>query len=322
MIRRMTNKVINMRQRRTVRVRSGRRRGKAIIFLYLAPAVLLYSALYLYPAFDAFRICLYRWSGFDSSTAKYIGLQNFLSLAKDSIALISLKNNLYVAFFGGIVMFALAMLFAVVLTQSERRRIWVEPARIGVFAPFVMSSVAVALFWTFVYNSRFGLLNSLLRSAGLDSLALPWLGKKETALPAVTLVIIWQGVGFYMTLLIAGIQSIPVSFYDAAKIDGAGRWQEFRYITFPLLRDMLTIAILYWIIAAFKTFGIIYAMTRGGPANRTHVIATYQYQLIAPYQSAGFRMGYGTALSVVLFVIVVTVSVFYLRLTSREAIEY
>jgi ABC-type sugar transport system permease subunit len=318
----MSSTVADVRQSRGATVKSGRRRAKGIISLYLAPALLIYVALYIYPALDAFRASLYEWTGFDRSTARYVGFQNFVSLARDPTASTALKNNVYIVIFGGIVMFTLALLFAVALSRSEGHSFWGEVARVGVFAPYVISSIAVALFWVFVYNPRWGLLNSTLRGIGLDNLALPWLGLKQTALPAVTFVMIWQGVGFYMTLLMAGIQGIPVSLNDAAKIDGAGGWQLFRYITLPLLRDVLTIAILYWIIGSFQVFAVIFAMTRGGPANFTQVITTYQYQLIAPYQAAGFRMGYGTALSVVLFVVVAIVSIIYLRLTTREAIEY
>jgi len=302
------------------KVVSGRRKGKGIILVFLTPALLFYMALFLYPAFSAFRISLYKWSGFYFKNATYVGLANFKEAITDKWVHLALGNNLLIMVVGGSFMFILALFFAVVLTNPHLKGRAVFKTLI--FLPNVINEVGVALLWIFIYQPRFGMLNIALRTIGLDRLAKVWLGSRELAMPCIIFVIVWYVIGFYMVLLIAGIEGIPTDLYDAAKVDGANEWQVFWRVTLPLLRDVLAIAVVYWMIGSLKIFGIVWAMTKGQPANSTHTVATYMMQQALPYQTSLFRMGYGTAIAVLLFIVVFFIALLFFRLSRTEAIEY
>ena len=300
---------------------SGRKRGKGIIVVFLAPAILLYVFLFLYPAGDAFRVSMYDWSGFNFDKATYVGLENFRDAFDDRWLGVAFTNNMLIMFAGGILLFTFALFFAVVLANRKfKGRTFFKTA---IFLPLIINPVAIGYLWIFILQPRFGLLNTFLRSVGLDDLALPWLGDRTWALAWVIFVIVWYFIGFYMVLLIAGIDGIPKEIYDAAKVDGASGWQLFWRVTLPMLRDVLAVAIIYWMISSMQTFGVVWAMTQGGPANATHTMTTYlMFQAIPTVGSPIFRMGYGTAIAVLLFFLVFIISLLFFRLSRREAIEY
>jgi ABC-type sugar transport system permease subunit len=299
---------------------TSRRQSKWIIPLFLLPSILLYTLFFIYPSIDAFRIATYDWSGFGDKNMKYIGLQNFLEAVRDPFVRSSLANNLIIMVPGGILLFALALYFAVVLTHPrfKGKRL----LRTILFFPYVINEVGVAFLWLFILNPQFGLLNGTLEAIGLESLALPWLGQRNLAMAAIIWVIIWMDIGFYTILLQAGIDNIPQDLFDAAKVDGARGFSLFRHITWPLLRDVLAVAVTFWMIQALKVFGIIYAMTRGAPAGGTHSVATYMYAIAMPWAQAIFRFGYGTSIAVLSFIIIVGLSALFFRFIRREAVEF
>jgi ABC-type sugar transport system permease subunit len=295
--------------------------SKRFIALYLAPALLVYLAFFVYPAIDALRISFYEWSGFSLGNAEFVGLENFATVLRDKQLQQAAGNNVFLLIAGGLLTFALALFFAAALSQGRLRG--GEYFKATIFAPYTISAVAVALLWSFIYNPQWGLLNTTLRLVGLDALAQPILAFESTAFPAVSFVVVWHSLGFYMILLFAGIQAIPSDYMDAARIDGASEVQSFFHVTLPLLRDVLIIAVLHWIIGAIKHFGIAYAMTRGRPAGITHTISTYLYEWALPYYGSTYRLGYASAIAVSLFLVVVTISIVYLRLAARrESIQY
>lgn len=298
---------------------SGRRKGKSIIVVFLAPAVLLYTALFLYPVLDAFRISLYDWKGFNFANAQFIGLGNFVEAFGDKWVLVSLRNALYISLIGGVLIFGLALFFAVALTLPRIKGKGFFQTTI--FFPYLMSGVGVGLFWTFVFNPTFGILNSALRAAGLERLAIPWLGLPGPALGAVIFVTVWWGLGFYMIFLMAGIRAIPPNVYDAARIDGANERQLFRYVTLPLLRDFLAIALVYWLIEALKVFDVVWVMTQGGPGNQTQVLTTYMYRMAFGSGTNITRLGYGTSIAVILFGLVFMASLLFFIIAREEAVE-
>lgn len=305
-------------------VESGRRKGKSIIFLYLAPAILLYSILFLYPAANAFRICLYRWTGLNFANAKFIGAANFVEAFGDRWVRVAVRDNFLIMTLGGVLMFSLSLLFAVALTSGRFKG--KDFFRTVIFFPYMISGVGVGLFWVFVLNPRFGALNGILRAVGLESLARPWLGEPKLALASVIYVVVWWGIGFYMLFLVAGVESIPIDLFDAARVDGANDRQLLLHITLPLLRDFLAVAIVLWIIEALKTFAVVVLMTGGGPANQTQVLTTYMARMALnfPSDSGGgiFRFGYGTTIAVILFFFVLLASLLYFRLSRKEAVEF
>jgi ABC-type sugar transport system permease subunit len=305
-------------------VASGRRRGKGIIYLFLAPAVLLYSIFFIYPAFDSLRISMYDWAGLNIANAKFIGLRNFAEAFDDRWVRVAVRNNFTIMLIGGVFMFALALLFAMALTQ---RRFKAKTFfRTVIFFPYLISGVGVGLFWIFVFNPQFGILNGLLRALGLEFMEKAWLGDPQTALACVIFVIIWWGIGFYMLFLVAGIETIPPELFDAARVDGANERQLFFRITLPLLREFLSVAVVIWMIDALREFAVVLMLTGGGPGNRTTVLSTYMAKLAfnIPLGGGGaiFRFGYGASIAVILFVLVLVASLVYFRLRRKEAIEY
>ncbi len=184
--------------------------------------------------------------------------------------------------------------------------------------PNVISVVAVAVLWSFVYHPTFGILNSLLKTIGTGGLVKGWLGEPGTALPCVVVTSIWYSLGFYIVLLLAGVQNVPRSYYEAAWIDGAGGWQVFRHITIPLIWEVLKLAVIYLVIHSLNVFGLVWVMTEGGPSNHTDTVLTYLYRLA--FIESNF--GYATALGVVVFVVIFCVTLGFNRLMRRETVEY
>jgi raffinose/stachyose/melibiose transport system permease protein len=295
------------------------RRIRWIIPLFLAPAFIVYTLFYMYPAVDAFRISLYDWTGFGNN-ATYVGLKNFGDALRDRFVRMAFGNNVLIMFAGGALLFLLALYFAVILTTPavKGRRL----LRTVLFFPYTINAVGIAFLWLFILNPRFGLLNGTLEALGLDNLALIWLGRRDLAMGSMIWVIIWMSIGFYTILLQAGIDNIPKELIDAARVDGAQGFAMFWRITLPLLRDVMAIALTYWIIEALQIFGIVFAMTRGAPAGETHTVATYMYSVALPQYNPILRFGYGTAIAVLQFLLVVAASSIYFRLIRREAVEF
>jgi len=282
---------------------------------FLFPAIALYSVFFLFPMAQAFYVALFRWRGF-SLNKEFVGLANFRGLLLDDpIFWMALEHNLAFLGISLVTMIPLALLFAVVLGRRIRGA---GTYRAVYLFPNMISIVAVAVLWSFVYHPRLGILNSALNGMGLGDMTREWLGKPGTALPALIVTNIWYSLGFYIVLFLAGVQSIPRAFYEAASIDGASHWQSFRHITIPLIWEILKLAIVYLIIRTLNIFGLVWIMTDGGPNNHTEVMLSYLYRLA--FGQSNF--GYATALGVVAFILIFAISITSIRVMKREAVEY
>jgi len=297
----------------------GRKRKGRMVISFLLPAVTMYAVFFVYPAIRALWVSLHDWSGFTRHMT-FVGLENFKELFTTDVFWISLGNNAIILFGGGALIFFFAILFTAVLSnKSIRGRKFFRGL---FFFPNLVPAVAIAVLWSFILNERFGLVNSLLRAVGLDSLTRTWLGTRPLAMGSIIVVMTWMYMGYYMVLLLSGVDKIPESFYDAARVEGATRTQMFFKITLPLIWDVLIIAVNLWVIGALKSFELIWAMTQGGPGNATQVISTYMYGMAFGERYAVFRMGYGTAIAVVLLFLVMVGSAVIRRLGLREAVEF
>lgn len=290
-----------------------------ILFMVL-PAFLIYCLFYLYPGLQAFKVSTYDWSGFNTDNIKKIGLGNYRALLKDEVFWNALQNNLLIIIFGGVAVILIGLLFANFLTKNNV--VGKSLFRTMIFFPYSVSVVAIGIVWTFVLNPSFGLLNAFLGFINIDASGIPWLGERLIAMGWMIFVTVWWWVGFFMTLLIAGIQRIPEDYFEAARIDGANDKQVFFKITLPLLREVLGIGITYWVISGWMSFGVVYVMTQGGPSNQTHTIATYMVWVSVNYVNAAYKMGYGTAIAVVLLFIVVLFTFVSKLFNRKEAIQY
>ncbi|MGQ9455614.1 MAG: carbohydrate ABC transporter permease [Armatimonadota bacterium] len=282
---------------------------------FLAPALVLYTTFFVMPMIQAFHVALFRWRGI-SLEKEFVGGENFRKLLTgDPIFWQCLGHNLTFLGISLVVIIPLALFFANVLASRIRG----AEAYRGIFLfPNVISIVAVGALWSFVYHPTFGILNSLLKALGLERLTTGWLGEPRLALFCVIASSIWYSLGFYVVLLLAGIKSIPQSFYEAASIDGADLWQSFRHVTIPLVWEILKLAVIYLIIHSLNIFSLVWIMTEGGPNFHTETLLTYLYRQ-AFVQS---NFGYATALGVVVFVIILSASLIANKMMTRETVEY
>jgi N-acetylglucosamine transport system permease protein len=285
-----------------------------IIVTFLFFPLLLYIVFVIYPYVQAMYISLTNWRGV-SPSIEFIGLGNYARMLNDPFFWNALKNNAIYLLTLPLMTISVALFLAFMLTQGKVR--FSNFYRVTFFFPQVMSLVAIGVLWSFVYHPRIGILNAILAGLGVENV-IAWLGNPDTAQAALAVVVIWQAVGFFMVLFIAGMESIPVSYYEAAIIDGANQWRIFRHITFPLLWDTTRTALVFLAIGALDMFTITQTMTQGGPNRSTEVLAYYLYE--RAFLSS--RFGYATAIAVSMFFIVLTLSVVTMRLTQRERLEY
>ncbi len=281
----------------------------------LAPALILYSVFVLYPMAQSFHLSLYDWSGL-SAEKTFTGLGNYRRLFSEQPPefLRYLGHNLLFLIVGAAVMLPSALFFASALSSRTRGA--------GFFLavylfPNVITVVAVASLWFFVYDRDSGLLNAALRLIGLGSLQQTWLAG-STSLLAIIVVSIWASLGFYILLFAAGIRSIPQTFNEAAELDGATGLVRFRCITFPLVWEIFKLGALYLIIHSLNVFGLVYVMNQNQGNSSTDVLLTYLYQK----GFADSRFGYAAAIAAIGFLITLLTVLLSLRLLRRETVEY
>ncbi len=277
----------------------------------LAPALILMGvfvfvpvALVLYGSLFSFGLTSRQWD--------FVGLGNYLRAFADPIFWTALTNNLIIVI-GSIV---LQVGFGTILAAMLDRGITIGGTvmRTIIFAPMVISSVAVGLIWLIILDPNVGPMNVIVSSLGLTPPRLGWLGDPTFSIWVVLAVAAWQYTGFMMVLILAGLQAVPKELYQAAALDGATGLRAFWYITLPSIRNILIVAVLITTVGGFKVFDLIFVMTSGGPANATQVLGTYIYQQAFTLGNSG----YANAISVVLLVIAVALGWLQLR-TSRKA---
>jgi N-acetylglucosamine transport system permease protein len=236
---------------------------------------------------------------------------------EDPIIWQALKNNLYFMVWGTIIIFGFSLFFATIMARKKYREIGFY--RIIFFFPNILSIIVVGLIWKFIYNPSFGLLNAFMEAIGLGSFTKVWLGDVSTVMPALVVPQAWMYIGFYMLLLFAAMQNIPESFYESAKLDGAGEFKQLIHITIPLIWETMRTAFVFFVINAFsKTFNLVYVVTRGGPSRSSELLTTYLYQNAFEFSN----YGYATAIGVFLFIILFVISIVVLKFTRAEVYEY
>jgi N-acetylglucosamine transport system permease protein len=289
---------------------------KIFIGFCTLPALILYGVFALYPFMQSILMSFYSWSGV-SDKKKFIGFDNFLSLMQDRILFIALENNLIILVIVPLLTLIFSLGFAILLTRIKLRE--KQLYRTVFFFPNVLASAIVAIIWLFIYNPTFGFLNSFLTMIGLESWTRVWLGDPSTALISVAMPMIWQSIGFYMIIYIAAIEGIPNDLYEVAKIDGASEVEQLRFITIPLIWQIIQTTLLFSLIGVFNG-GIAYIMlmTAGGPNNSSNILMSYLYQQ-AFYNS---NFGYAMAISVFIIIILIFLSYIIKKFTEREAVEY
>jgi ABC-type sugar transport system permease subunit len=243
--------------------------------------------------------------------ASFVGLENYIALASDATFWTAALNTAIYVVAGVPLTLMAGLAVAVALNGTVQR--FRTFFRVGYYLPVVTSIVAIAVVWRFVLHPDQGLMNLLLAQLGLPTHN--WLGDTVLAMPAIVAMIVWKNMGFAMVIFLAGLQTIPKSLYEAARIDGAGRWGEFRYVTMPGLRPTLLFVVVTTTIGYLQVFEEPFVMTGGGPLDSTLSLAMYTYE-------EGFRFfhqGYAAAISYVLFVVVAVIAVIQFRLLRPES---
>lgn len=278
-------------------------------YLLLAPGFLIYALFVLLPITNTVRYSFFDWTGFSEPT--FIGIDNYIRLAGDPDFWKAIGNNAFFVLFYTILPIMLGLFLTSLLTRSRIRGLTLF--RTGLFIPQVMSPVVVGIVWRWLFTYN-GPINSFLIAIGLENVALPWLGDFTWAPYAVGAVGTWVQYGLCMVLFIAGAQSIDEELYDAAKVFGANAWQQFRYVTFPGLRQQILVAFILTFIAAMRVFDLVFVLTQGGPGKQTIVTSYLIYQ--QAFQRN--RAGYASAIAVVIAIIILVVSIAVFKLQSRD----
>lgn len=280
---------------------------------FLAPAVLLFTVFFIYPLMRVFWISLHQ-GNVTSETMTWVGLRNYKDLLNDQIFSMVLWHNAQIVIAGGLATLVLALGTAVALTKIKRGRSFF---RVVFLFPNIMSAVATAILWSFIFNPSFGILNGLLRAVGLEEHTRAWLGEPVVALWALVFVHVWTIAGFYIVLFYAGLLRIPADYREAAQIDGASGWQEFRHITLPLLSDILQVATVYVIINSVNIFALVYLFNEGRPARYNGVLLTYMHE--QAFTNSEF--GYACAIGVVTLITVLVCAGLVNLMFKRDTVE-
>jgi multiple sugar transport system permease protein len=275
-------------------------------YLFISPNIIVFAAFMLFPILFAFYMSFHEWSLI--GVPQFNGLDNYVRMVHDELFWQSLGHT--VVFTAGTVPTSIALgLAAAMLLNREL------PARgllrSVIFLPVIVSGVVTALVAAWIFNDNYGVINSLLKAAGLEPI--PWLSSPTWAMPSIIITTLWIRIGFCMVVYLAGLQGIPSEYYDAAQVDGASGWRQFRHITLPLLAPTTFLLLVINVIFSFHVFDLIYVMTGGGPGFSTTVLVQYIYESAF----ASREMGYASAMGIVLYLLIVVLTVFQWRVSRQ-----
>ncbi|ANY70324.1 sugar ABC transporter permease [Paenibacillus algorifonticola] len=285
-------------------------RNKIYPFYFALGTVGVYFIFFVVPGLMGFYYSLTDWNSY-SDTITFIGLDNFKTLFSSGENYVSyIINTLNFTASTVILKTAIGLLFALILNEGIKLKGF---HRVMIFMPSIVPMLVVGLIFKSILNPATGLLNEALRWMGLDFMAQKWLVDANWAFKSIIGVDTWKGAGYIMIILLAGLQSISRSYYEAAEIDGANSWHKFKYVTLPLLMPALVVTTVLNLLHGLKVFEAVYVLTNGGPGYATDVL----YTAIFKEFSMG-RYGVGTALSSLLFLFMTIVGYFVIRLMARE----
>ncbi|MCP4397245.1 MAG: sugar ABC transporter permease [bacterium] len=278
---------------------------------FMLPATLLFTLFVVYPVLSSFYFSLTDWNGI-APEYTFIGLVNFRRLLTDKDVWLTLKNTLTYAVLVTSIQNSLGLLLA--LAVNQRIFQWV---RVLFLIPALLSTVAIGNIWNYMYEPNIGAINSILSALHLSDLAQNWLGDPSLALYCLVATNVWQWVGVSMIIYLAGLQAVPLELEEAASIDGANALQRFRHITIPLLAPSFTVNIVLAMIGSVKVFDIIYIMTKGGPARSTESLTTLIFDRAFNF----YEFGYGTAIGIMMFLLILVLSLIQLNVLLKREVK-
>jgi raffinose/stachyose/melibiose transport system permease protein len=286
-----------------------RLQDKLIIGLFLLPALVLFLLFVIYPIYRSIYFSLFDWNGL-GPVEDFVGLENFQAILADKVFHKALGNVFLIVAFSLGLQLPLALALAVMVGRNLPGR---ALFRTIFFMPYVISEINVAIMWMLLYNPdpERGLLNAILVLFGAKPVA--WLGDTGVVLLAVFFALTWKYFGFHMLLYLTGLQNIPTEIEEAGRMDGANSFQNFFYITLPLLSSTIRTSVYMSVLGSLQQFILVWIMTKGGPVNASEMLSTYMYR----FGFVRFQLGYGSAVAIYMFLICLIFSLLYNRMTRQ-----
>lgn len=292
-------------------VLAGRKKDGLSALLFLSPTLVIFLAFIIFPVFFSFYLSFHQWNMF-SPDKTFVGLANYARMLKDPEFFLVLKNTLIYTVGTVPLNLIFSLLVAYILNQQIRGRKFLRAA---FFAPVIISPVAAAVIWRWLLDANFGVVNQVVSWFGVD--AVNWLNESTTAMIALIVIGVWKTFGINMVLFLAGLQGIPQTYYEAAEIDGAGRFQKFWRITLPLLSHTTFFILIMSMITSFQVFDLVYVLTQGGPLGATKVLVFYLYENAFRF----FEMGYASAVAYFMFALLIVLTLFQIRFMRRRVYD-
>ncbi len=280
----------------------------ATALIFLPPALLLFTIFVVMPIGEAAWFSGFNWNGFGRPT-RWIGLDNYRFVFDSRGFGIAFRNNLLIIAVSLLIQLPLALSLALILAERFRGAVLL---RMLFFLPYVLAEVATGLIFSFIYDGDYGLLASIFRAFGAEAPHL--LASTQTSMLAILIVVVWKYFGFHMMLFIAALQGMDPNLVEAARIDGASRWQVLRHVVVPLLYPTIRLSVFFAVVGSLQLFDLVMPLTRGGPADSSNTMVSYLYN----NGISRMRVGFGSAIGVILFVICVTFAVTYKRWFMRN----
>ena len=280
----------------------------ATALLFLPPALMLFTLFVVLPIGEAAWYSGFNWNGFGKPT-RWIGLDNYRFVFDSRGFGTAFKNNLLIIVVSLTIQLPLAMGLALILAERFRGAV---ALRMLFFLPYVLAEIATGLIFSFIYDGNYGLLASIYRAFGAEAPHL--LASTQTSMLAILIVVVWKYFGFHMMLFIAALQGMDRNLVEAARIDGASRWQVLRYVVIPLLYPTIKLSIFFAVVGSLQLFDLVMPLTRGGPADSSNTMVSFLYN----HGVSRMRVGYGSAIGVILFAICVAFAFSYKRWFMRN----
>ena len=282
---------------------------KRNFIIMLAPTLLIYVAYIIIPLFIAVYYSFTNFRGV--SAPDFIGIRNYMTLFQDRFFWVSAKNTLIVLIISILFLLPASLALGLVLNKALEG---INVFKALAFLPNIIAPLIVGLIWGFIFDPEMGLLNGLLAKIGLGNLQQAWIGGLVLTPYCVGVIYLWQNIGYYATLFVAGLKTIPEDIFESAGIDGAGRWQTLWYITIPMLKETIAINIVLIVTGCFKVFELVYQLTNGSPNHMSEVLTTYMYN--TTFISS--KYGYGMSIAVLTCVVTMAITLIYLRILRRK----
>ena len=276
--------------------------------LMLPPALILFTLFVILPLIDAGYYSFFKWNGYGAPT-DFVGLQNYAQVLHDPVFYRSLLNTLIILGISLAIQIPLALGLALLIYRKTYAN---TLFRLIFFLPYILAEIASGLIWSFVFDGNTGLAAGLFHSLGMEPVFV--LANRDWAFVAITVVVVWKYFGFHMMIYIAALQGVPEELTEAARIEGAGRDAIARYVLIPQIKPAIVVSGFFAIVGSLQLFDVVIPLTNGGPSNSTHTIVSYLYS----FGLLRFRMGYGSAVGVLLFIAAVSVAALYQTKLNKE----